>query len=44
MHLAIKTVERIVATALTKLDARNRTHAVSRALSLRVISLQDLDG
>ena len=43
MHLAIKTIERIVATALTKLDARNRTHAVTRALSLRVISLRDLE-
>jgi DNA-binding NarL/FixJ family response regulator len=43
MHLAVKTVERIVATAVDKLGARNRTHAVTRALTLRLLSLRDLD-
>lgn len=43
MHLAVKTVERMVATVVTKLGARNRTHAVGRALTLRLISVHDLD-
>ena|GEM_PF-25345 len=36
--IAKKTVERIVATATVKLRARNRTHAVTRAIALRMIS------
>lgn len=35
--VAKKTVERIVATATVKLRARNRTHAVTRAIALRMI-------
>jgi signal transduction histidine kinase/DNA-binding NarL/FixJ family response regulator len=37
MHVAPKTVERIVATVVTKLRARNRTHAVALALSRELV-------
>jgi signal transduction histidine kinase/DNA-binding NarL/FixJ family response regulator len=37
LHLAGKTIERVVATITSKLGARNRTHAVARALELRLI-------
>jgi DNA-binding NarL/FixJ family response regulator len=38
--LAKKTVERIVATAIAKLRARNRAHAVAKAVSLKVIDIR----
>jgi DNA-binding NarL/FixJ family response regulator len=38
--LAKKTVERIVATAVSKLRARNRAHAVAKAVALRVIDVR----
>jgi signal transduction histidine kinase/DNA-binding NarL/FixJ family response regulator len=38
--LAKKTVERIVATAIAKLRARNRAHAVARAVALKVIDIR----
>ena len=34
------TVERIVATAIAKLRARNRAHAVAKAVSLKVIDVR----
>lgn len=37
LYLAKKTVERIVATVTLKLHASNRTHAVARAIALRLI-------
>jgi signal transduction histidine kinase/DNA-binding NarL/FixJ family response regulator len=37
--LAKKTVERIVATAVGKLRARNRAHAVAKAVSLKLIDV-----
>lgn len=38
--LAKKTVERIVATAVAKLRARNRAHAVAKAVALKVIDIR----
>jgi DNA-binding NarL/FixJ family response regulator len=38
--LAKKTVERIVATAVAKLRARNRAHAVAKAVALKVIDVR----
>jgi signal transduction histidine kinase/DNA-binding NarL/FixJ family response regulator len=38
--LAKKTVERIVATAVMKLRARNRAHAVAKAVSLKLFALR----
>ena len=38
--LAKKTVERIVATAVGKLRARNRAHAVAKAVALKVIDIR----
>jgi signal transduction histidine kinase/DNA-binding NarL/FixJ family response regulator len=38
--LAKKTVERIVATAIAKLRARNRAHAVAKAVALKVIDIR----
>jgi DNA-binding NarL/FixJ family response regulator len=38
--LAKKTVERIVATAVGKLRARNRAHAVAKAVALKVIDVR----
>ena len=37
LFLAKKTVERVVATVTVKLQATNRTHAVARAIALRLI-------
>ena len=37
LYLAKKTVERVVATATIKLNAANRTHAVAKAIALRLI-------
>jgi len=37
LYLAKKTVERVVATATIKLNASNRTHAVAKAIALRLI-------
>lgn len=41
-HVAAKTVERIVATVADKLGARNRTHAVARALASRLLDPRPL--
>jgi DNA-binding NarL/FixJ family response regulator len=41
-HVAAKTVERIVATVADKLNARNRTHAVARALASRLLDPRPL--
>ena len=38
--LAKKTVERIVATAVARLRARNRAHAVAKAVALKVIDVR----
>jgi signal transduction histidine kinase/DNA-binding NarL/FixJ family response regulator len=40
LFLATKTVERQVATVVQKLGARNRTHAASLAVSLRLVDLE----
>jgi signal transduction histidine kinase/DNA-binding NarL/FixJ family response regulator len=37
LYLAKKTVERVVATITVKLQATNRTHAVARAIAMRLI-------
>jgi DNA-binding NarL/FixJ family response regulator len=37
LYLATKTVERIVATAVGKMAARNRSHAVAKAVAMRLI-------
>jgi signal transduction histidine kinase/DNA-binding NarL/FixJ family response regulator len=37
LYLAKKTVERVVATVTIKLNASNRTHAVAKAIALRLI-------
>jgi signal transduction histidine kinase/DNA-binding NarL/FixJ family response regulator len=37
LYLAKKTVERVVATVTLKLQASNRTHAVAKAIALRLI-------
>jgi DNA-binding NarL/FixJ family response regulator len=37
--LAQKTVERIVATAVVKMEARNRSHAVARAVAMRLVEV-----
>jgi len=42
LHLAIKTIERIVATAVLKLDARNRSHAAARCVALRLVDPRSL--
>jgi DNA-binding NarL/FixJ family response regulator len=41
-HVAPKTVERIVATVSHKLGARNRTHAVARAMASRLLDPRPL--
>lgn len=41
-HVAPKTVERIVATVSEKLGARNRTHAVARAMASRLLDPRPL--
>jgi len=38
--LAKKTVERIVATGVNKLHARNRAHAVAKAVSLKLLAVE----
>jgi DNA-binding NarL/FixJ family response regulator len=40
LRLAKKTVERIVATAVAKLRARNRAHAAAKAVALKVIEVR----
>ena len=42
LHLAVKTVERIVRTICAKLGCRNRTHAVALALAQNVIRTPSL--
>jgi signal transduction histidine kinase/DNA-binding NarL/FixJ family response regulator len=41
VHLANKTVERVVATVIARLGAKNRTHAVARAIALRLMDVSD---
>lgn len=43
-HLAVKTIERIVATIVIKLGVRNRTQAVARAVAERLIIVSSSDG
>jgi signal transduction histidine kinase/DNA-binding NarL/FixJ family response regulator len=42
LHLAVKTIERVVRTICTKLNARNRTHAVACGLARKIISTPSL--
>jgi DNA-binding NarL/FixJ family response regulator len=42
LHLADKTVERIVATLVGKLGARNRTHAVAKAIAAKLVDSRGL--
>jgi signal transduction histidine kinase/DNA-binding NarL/FixJ family response regulator len=42
IHVAPKTVERIIATIVTKLRARNRTHAVALALARKLVDPRPL--
>lgn len=42
IHVAPKTVERVVATVVTKLGARNRTHAVALALAGKLVDPRPL--
>lgn len=42
IHIADKTVERIVATIATKLRAKNRAHAVARAVAKKLIDVRDV--
>jgi DNA-binding NarL/FixJ family response regulator len=42
IHVAPKTVERVVATVVTKLGARNRTHAVALALAGELVDPRPL--
>jgi len=39
LSLAEKTVERVVATTVMKLRARNRSHAVAKAVALKIVEL-----
>ncbi len=43
LHLAVKTIERVVRTICTKLNARNRTHAVAFGLARKIISTPSLE-
>jgi DNA-binding NarL/FixJ family response regulator/signal transduction histidine kinase len=43
LHLAVKTIERVVRTICTKLNARNRTHAVACGLACKLISTPSLE-
>jgi DNA-binding NarL/FixJ family response regulator len=42
LHLADKTVERVVATITAKLGAKNRAHAVARGIAQRLLDGRDL--
>jgi DNA-binding NarL/FixJ family response regulator len=42
IHIADKTVERIVATIATKLGAKNRAHAVARGIAQNLIDVRDV--
>jgi signal transduction histidine kinase/DNA-binding NarL/FixJ family response regulator len=41
LHLADKTVERVVATIASKLRAKNRAHAVAKGISKQLIDVRD---
>jgi DNA-binding NarL/FixJ family response regulator len=42
LHLAHKTIERVVANVTRKLEAKNRAHAVAKGIARKLVDVRDV--